>query len=168
SMILSVTPIVHAENSQSTHTEDSKESSTEKIVTPDIVRYEGYSRDNVAERVASAHFSDSNKVIIVNREKFPDAISATNISQGKYPVLYTQEGKVSDSTIKLLKSMALDEIYVLGGKLSINDSVIKHLKKATKVDVTRIAEIGRASCREREEIGRGCVLLKEKREGARV
>lgn len=139
SMILSVTPIVHAENSQSTHTEDSKESSTEKIVTPDIVRYEGYSRDNVAERVASAHFSDSNKVIIVNREKFPDAISATNISQGKYPVLYTQEGKVSDSTIKLLKSMALDEIYVLGGKLSINDSVIKQLKKATKVDVTRIA-----------------------------
>lgn len=61
---------------------------------PEIIRYEGYSRENVAEMVASAHFSNSNKVIIVNREKFSDAISATNISRGKYPVLYTHMKEV--------------------------------------------------------------------------
>lgn len=129
-MILSDTPVVRAEDNQS---------STEETVTPNLVRYEGRSRENVAENVANAHFSDSNKVIIVNREKFPDAISATNISQGRYPVLYTREGSVSDSTLALLESMSLDEIYVLGGALSINDSVVKQLEKDTNVKVTRIA-----------------------------
>lgn len=139
-MLLSITPVAHAESNQpSSHAEENSQSSIEEIVTSNIVRYEGYSRENVAERVANAHFSDSNKVIIVNREKFPDAISATNISQGKYPVLYTREGSVSDSTMKLLKSMSLDEIYVLGGTLSVNDSVIKQLEKGTNVKVTRVA-----------------------------
>lgn len=113
--------------------------STEEVVSPNIIRYEGYSRENVAEAVAQEQFSDSNKVIIVNREKFPDAISATNISQGEYPVLYTHEGSVSDSTLELLKAMTLDEIYVLGGTLSVNDSVVEQLEAATDVEITRVA-----------------------------
>ena len=106
---------------------------------PNIVRHEGYSRDNVAENVAKAHFSDSNKVILVNREKFPDAISATNISQGKYPVLYTHAGHVTEGTIQTLQSMSLDEIYILGGTLSISDAVAEQLKQETGVKVTRVA-----------------------------
>jgi len=38
---------------------------------PEIIRYEGYSRENVAAMVASAHFSNSNKVIIVIEKNFP-------------------------------------------------------------------------------------------------
>lgn len=108
-------------------------------VTPNIIRHEGYSRENVAENVAKEHFSDSNKVIIVNREKFPDAISATNISQGDYPVLYTRNGRVSDSTMELLDSMSLNEIYILGGELSIKPSVVNQLKNNLGVKVTRVA-----------------------------
>ena len=107
--------------------------------TQEIIRHEGHSRENVAGSVAKAHFSSSNKVILVNRDKFPDAISATNISQGKYPVLYTRAGNVSDSTIQLMKTMPLDEIYILGGSLSVNDSVVTQLKKEINVKVTRIA-----------------------------
>lgn len=110
-----------------------------EAAAPNVVRYEGYSRDNVAENVAKAHFSNSNKVILVNREKFPDAISATNISQGRYPVLYTHSGHVTEGTIELMQSMPLDEIYVLGGTLSIGDSVITQLENATGVKVTRVA-----------------------------
>lgn len=139
-MLLAIAPVVHAEDSQTlATTETTTQARTEEVVTPDIVRYEGYSRDEVAERVANAHFSDSNKVIIVNREKFPDAISATNISQGRYPVLYTREGHVTDDTLELIQSMTLDEIYVLGGTLSINESVVEQLEEATDVEVTRIA-----------------------------
>lgn len=138
-MLLSVTPVHAEDNQSSSNTDEISQSSTEEIVTSNIVRYEGYSRDNVAERVASAHFGDSNKVIIVNREKFPDAISATNISQGNYPVLYTYEGKVSDSTLEFLKSMTLDEIYVLGGTLSVNASVVEQLEGITNAKVTRVA-----------------------------
>lgn len=35
--------------------------------------------------------------------------------------------------------MSLNEIYVLGGTLSINDSVVKQLEKASNVKVARIA-----------------------------
>ncbi len=105
---------------------------------PNIIRHEGERRENVAENVAKTHFGDSNKIILVNREKFPDAISATNISQGRYPVLYTHKGHVSESTLNLIQSMALDEIYLLGGELSINTAVVNQLKNATGVKVTRI------------------------------
>ncbi len=122
-MVLSVTPEVHANSNP----------------TLNIQRYEGYSRDNVAENVAKAHFKDSKKVILVNREKFPDAISATNISQGRYPVLYTHQGHVSEGTIQLIQSMPLDEIFILGGELSVKQSVIDQLESATNAKVTRVA-----------------------------
>lgn len=107
--------------------------------TPNVIRHEGYSRENVAENVAKKHFSNANKVIIVNRDKFPDAISATNISQGKYPVLYTHAHTVSDSTLEFLKTMDLDEVYILGGKLSVNESVVSKLDSELGVEVTRVA-----------------------------
>jgi len=110
----------------------------QEFVTPNLIRHDGYSRDNVAENVAKAHFNDSNKVILVNREKFSDAISATNISQGRYPVLYTHQGHVTEGTMELIKSMPLDEIYILGGALSVNESVVNQLKSAANVKVTRI------------------------------
>lgn len=109
------------------------------VLYPEIARYEGYSRENVAENVARAHFWDSNKVILVNRDKFPDAISATNISKGRYPVLYTHTGHVSESTLEFLKEMTLDEIFILGGTLSVNDSVIHQLSSEVGVKVTRLA-----------------------------
>ena len=115
------------------------QTANEKITSPNIIRHEGYSRDNVAENVAKAHFKDSKKVILVNREKFPDAISATNISQGRYPVLYTHAGRVTEGTMKLLQSMAVEEIYILGGSLSVNESVVGELEKNTKAKVTRIS-----------------------------
>lgn len=111
----------------------------EEIISPLVTRYQGYSRENVAESIADAHFSDAKKVIIVNRDKFSDAISATNISQGRYPVLYTHSHKISESTIELLKTMSLDQIYILGGTLSIQDSVVSELTKEMGVKVTRLA-----------------------------
>ena len=78
-------------------------------------------------------------MIIVNREKYPDAISATNISQGRYPVLYTHAHTVSESTIELLKTMDLDQVYVLGGTLSVNESVVSELTNKIGVKVTRLA-----------------------------
>lgn len=111
----------------------------EGLNRPTIIRHDGYSRDDVAVKVAQQHFSDSNKVILVNREKFPDAISATNISQGRYPVLYTYASHVSENTMAQILSMDLEEVYLLGGELSIQPSVEKQLKEATGVKVTRVA-----------------------------
>lgn len=121
-MILLVPPKVYAEENK----------------TLNIYRHEGYSRENVAENVAKTHFNDSHKIILVNREKFPDAISAANISQGRYPILYTNSGYVTQGTMDLIHSMDLDEIYVLGGELSINQSVVNQLKNELDIKVSRI------------------------------
>lgn len=107
-------------------------------VVTNIERYDGSNREAVAVNVAQSHFKDTNKVIIVNRDKFPDAISATNISQGKYPVLYTREGRIDQETIDLLNTMSLDEIYILGGTTSVGETVVSKIHKETGVKVTRI------------------------------
>lgn len=114
------------------------ESATIESSKATVVRNEGSNRANVAVNVAKKYFFDTNKVILVNQTKFPDAISATNISQGKYPVLYTYDGHVQDETIQLLQNLQLDEIYILGGTQSINETVVNQLKNATNVKVTRI------------------------------
>lgn len=112
---------------------------SEEVPYPTIYRHDGYSREDVANHVAMSHFSDSKKVILVNRNKFPDAISATNISQGRYPVLYTYNDELEIETRRLIDSMDLDEVYILGGNLSIKDSVIEDLKKWTDAKITRVA-----------------------------
>ena len=103
-----------------------------------LIRYAGANRESVAVNVARAHFIKSNKVIIVNRDKFPDAISATNISQGVYPVLYTREGRLDQQTIDLLNEMPLNEIYLIGGTSSIGETVAEELRDSIGVKVTRI------------------------------
>lgn len=103
-----------------------------------LIRYAGANRESVAVNVARAHFIKSNKVIIVNRDKFPDAISATNISQGAYPVLYTREGRLDQQTIDLLNEMPLNEIYLIGGTSSIGETVAEELRDSIGVKVTRI------------------------------
>lgn len=122
-----------------TSTEGKTVSVVEETTAVEPVRYDGSNREAVAVNVAKSHFSDSKKVILVNRDKFPDAISATNISQGLYPVLYTRAGKVDQATIDQLKKMPLNEIYILGGVNSVEDKVFSQLNQSTGVKVTRIS-----------------------------
>lgn len=122
-----------------TSTEGKTVSVVEETTAVEPVRYDGSNREAVAVNVAKSHFSDSKKVILVNRDKFPDAISATNISQGLYPVLYTRAGKVDQATIDQLKKMPLNEIYILGGVNSVEDKVVSQLNQSTGVKVTRIS-----------------------------
>ncbi|MFV8808388.1 leucine-rich repeat protein [Aerococcus urinaeequi] len=125
--------------SSTTSTEGKTVSVVEETTAVEPVRYDGSNREAVAVNVAKSHFSDSKKVILVNRDKFPDAISATNISQGLYPVLYTRAGKVDQATIDQLKKMPLNEIYILGGVNSVEDKVVSQLNQSTGVKVTRIS-----------------------------
>ena len=96
----------------------------DSVVTAKIERHQGANREEVAVEVAKKHFNEANKVIIVNQDKFPDAISATNISQGKFPVLYTRSGQLGKATLDFIDSLtSLEEIYLLGGKTSISEAV---------------------------------------------
>lgn len=78
-------------------------------------RFQGENRAKTAVNVQRHYFANTNKVILVNDNAYPDAISATNVSMGKYPLLYTGKNSLSIETKTALDKMFLDEIYLMGG-----------------------------------------------------
>lgn len=108
-------------------------------VTAKVERHEGANREEVAIEVAKKHFNEAKKVIIVNQDKFPDAISATNISNGDFPVLYTRSGQLGNATLDFIASLqSLEEIYLLGGSTSISEAVEATLINKFGSMVTRV------------------------------
>ena len=75
-------------------------------------RFQGENRAKTAVNVQRHYFANTNKVILVNDNAYPDAISATNVSMGKYPLLYTGKNSLSVETKSALDKMFLDEINI--------------------------------------------------------
>ena len=92
-------------------------------------RFQGENRAKTAVNVQRHYFANTNKVILVNDNAYPDAISATNVSMGKYPLLYTGKNSLSVETKSALDKMFLDEIYLMGGANTISKNVENKLKK---------------------------------------
>ncbi len=92
-------------------------------------RFQGENRAKTAVNVQRHYFANTNKVILVNDNAYPDAISATNVSIGKYPLLYTGKNSLSVETKSALDKMFLDEIYLMGGVNTIGKKVENKLKK---------------------------------------
>lgn len=92
-------------------------------------RFQGENRAKTAVNVQRHYFANTNKVILVNDNAYPDAISATNVSMGKYPLLYTGKNSLSIETKSALDKMFLDEIYLMGGVNTISKKVENNLKR---------------------------------------
>lgn len=92
-------------------------------------RFQGENRAKTAVNVQRHYFANTNKVILVNDNAYPDAISATNMSMGKYPLLYTGKNSLSVETKSALDKMFLDEIYLMGGVNTISKNVENKLRK---------------------------------------
>lgn len=92
-------------------------------------RFQGDNRAKTAVNVQRHYFANTNKVILVNDNAYPDAISATNVSMGKYPLLYTGKNSLSIETKSALDKMFLDEIYLMGGVNTISKKVENNLKR---------------------------------------
>lgn len=92
-------------------------------------RFQGENRAKTAVNVQRHYFANTNKVILVNDNAYPDAISATNVSMGKYPLLYTGKNSLSIETKTALDKMFLDEIYLMGGANTISKKVENSLKR---------------------------------------
>ena len=92
-------------------------------------RFQGENRAKTAVNVQRHYFANTNKVILVNDNAYPDAISATNVSMGKYPLLYTGKNSLSVETKSALDKMFLDEIYLMGGVNTISKKVENKLRK---------------------------------------
>lgn len=112
-----------------------------------VKRYSGKNRQDVAVKVAKDEFSNSSSSILVNSHAFADALSASIISQGKMPILFTGADDMDSNTREKLKDF--EQVIILGGKSSVSEKVEKSL---TNKKVLRI------SGRDRYETNRKVIL----------
>ncbi|MBY0585176.1 cell wall-binding repeat-containing protein [Murdochiella sp. Marseille-P8839] len=106
-----------------------------------IQRLDGARREDVAKKVSDTFFTEgkkADKVILVNDMAFADAISSTNISQGKYPILYTKKDAMPAATIQVLKNLKPSQVYIMGGTGSVSESVAASVQSLTGTTPIRV------------------------------
>lgn len=149
---LEVSPIkadesVSKENSEqqiSQEEADGKEAQDEEVkalnssgqIVP--TRIAGQNRYESAAQISREQFTNAKKVIVVNSQKYADALSATTLSDGRYSILYTEKDSLPTATRNEIQRLNPIEVYLLGGKQSISDGIENILKKYAN-KVTRIA-----------------------------
>ena len=84
--------------------------------------------------MAKSFFADANTAILVNNVAFAAAISATNISQGEAPILYTQANRLLPETRAILQTIHPKQV---GGNRSVNRTVQKQLESLTQNSAQR-------------------------------
>lgn len=112
-----------------------------------VSRLSGSNREEVAALVARKYFAKAETVLVVNNAAFGDAMSATNLSAGKMPILYTTSTKLPEATRKCLKTLSPSKIIILGGKNSVSSAVESALRQAAPV-----AKVKRIDGKDRYEV----------------
>lgn len=103
-----------------------------------LSRIAGQNRYESAAKISREQFTNAKKVIVVNAQKYADALSATTLSDGKYSILYTEKDSLPTATRNEIQRLNPVEVYLLGGKQSISSGIENILKKYSN-KVTRIA-----------------------------
>lgn len=101
-------------------------------------RIAGQNRYESAAQISREQFTNAKKVIVVNAQKYADALSATTLSDGKYSILYTEKDSLPTATRNEIQRLNPVEVYLLGGQQSISAGIENILKKYSN-KVTRIA-----------------------------
>lgn len=122
----------------------------------ELVRYGGANRYETAAAVASSiHFfffdgEEAPHVMVASGEDFPDALSATQLSQslppygGRVPILLIRRGQLPEETVRHLvnhvPSQVSPHITVIGGENAVSDGVATQLSTVwDEVQMHRIA-----------------------------
>ncbi|MDA1476583.1 SpoIID/LytB domain-containing protein [Bacillus changyiensis] len=98
-------------------------------------RYGGTTRFDVANSVASAGWKNPKTVVVVNRDAFADALSATPLAK-KYdaPILLTDAKSLTPKTNSEIAKLNPDHILIIGGTISVSKNVEKTLRKYGSID----------------------------------
>lgn len=122
------------ENSSAQNDEDNKNARVYSFIESDLSTQRIYGLNRIQTAIAISEFQNekSSKVIIANADKFPDALAASGITNGKYPVLLTQ-GELSENIILEIKRLDASEIIILGGTNSVPSLVEEQLKNIPSV-----------------------------------
>lgn len=113
--------------------------SVERIFAPD--------RYKLAAIVADRYFPSADKVILVQSQAWADALSASNISKGKYPILYVGKDYFPDENRAYIQKLDAKEIILVGGPNTISEKLEREV-----ASLFPWADVRRISGRDRYEI----------------
>ncbi|MDY6065915.1 MAG: cell wall-binding repeat-containing protein [Finegoldia sp.] len=105
----------------------------------DLTRFDGKNRYAVAADVLENFYKNPDKVILASGLDFPDSVSGSMLSLGKYPILYTGSDSLDTSTKDALKKADPSEVVIVGGEKAISKKVESSIKNDLGIKVTRIA-----------------------------
>lgn len=122
-------------------------------------RLAGKDRYQVAKNAALEYFSEADTVLLVNGQAWPDALSASNLSRGQEPILYSGKDQLPQASREALEKIQPQRIILVGGPSSLSDSLQTALRK-----VCPQASLYRIQGKDRYEVSRKSVLLSGKRD----
>ena len=117
--------------------ENSISSELENSIGKKTTRIAGKNRYETSIKIAESVNKD--EVIIVSGEKFPDALSATSLSQ-KYskPIVLTQSDIMPNTVDNFINTRNIKKATIIGGEKSVSKSIEKKIKSKVE-NVDRIA-----------------------------
>lgn len=104
-----------------------------------IQRISGVNRYDTSVKIAGT--SNSDTVIIASGESFPDALTASTLSQKiKAPILLVNKNSISKYVKNYLSTNPVEKVIILGGKSSVSEKVENNLKSLIKIENANIAD----------------------------
>ena len=99
----------------------------------------GDSRYSTAIKVSNRGWDKSDDVVIINSNDTVDALSATPFAKAKdAPILLTQSDRINEQTKKEIVRLSAKNIYIIGGRNVVSESVVSQLK-SMGLNVVRIS-----------------------------
>lgn len=112
-----------------------------------IKRLAGARREDVAVNISKEFYEKADKVIVAQYMADADAMSASNVSQGRYPILFTEKDNCYKVTKDEIKRLGASEIILMGGPNTVSDKVEKELAA-----LKGIKKVERISGKDRYEV----------------
>lgn len=103
-----------------------------------VERAWGETRSKTANDMALKYFRSATRVVLANHFAYSDAMSATNITDGKAPILYTDRDWIMKSTVQTIERINPREIFLMGGERVISKKV-ENFFRNKKYRVIRVA-----------------------------
>jgi len=94
-----------------------------------VTRTSGADRYATAASVATANWTTSDSVVLVNGDNYPDAVSASALAKKlNAPILLTKAGSLDTDSQAAITKLAAKNIYIVGGNASVSTAVRASLK----------------------------------------
>ena len=79
-------------------------------------------------RISRTLLEKQKRVILASGESYPDALTATSLVEGQYPVFFVKENSLPTMVGNEILRLEAEEVYILGGPDTISSRVEEELK----------------------------------------